>query len=126
MPLAMLSTALVKRKPIVWLVNEGGHDYRLARKWGRIVPLTAGNINPFQVDRLIVNLSQRLQMAQENDFIVVSGVALTNMLVLAIWLAKFPRANILQWAVQGSRYIKLTIDRENLYRHANNPLGPAE
>lgn len=120
------STSSVSRRPIVWLVNQGGHDYRKAARYGRVLPLTTANVNPFAVDRLLVNLSQRLSMAQEQDYLVISGLALLNALVLAIWLAKFPKANILQWSVNGSNYVKLVISAENVRRHANKPLEPAE
>lgn len=95
--------------PVVWLVNEGGHNYEGAKKFGRLMPLTRDSINPFALDRLALLVGQRLTHAKETDFILISGLALVNALVLAMWFSKFEKANILQWSTKKEQYVKLVL-----------------
>lgn len=115
------------RTPVVWLVNEGGHDgYHKAERFGRIIALTSGNVNPFALDRHLVNIGQRLSMAKENDYIALSGLAILNALVVSIMLTKFDKVNMLQWSTQKGTYVKLRLTKQALERHAFRPIGPAE
>lgn len=114
------------RQPVVWLVNEGGHVYEAAERFGRIVPLTTANVNPFGLDRLIVNLGQRLELAKENDYILISGLAILNSLVLLIWLTKFEKAKVLQWSTKKRTYVPMVIHRSAIARYALSSIKPAE
>lgn len=112
------------RAPVVWLANDGGHDYEEAKSFGTIIPLTAGSVNIFRLDRLMVNLTIRLQQAKPQDYLLISGLPLLNALIVAIMLEKFGKIRILQWANKARKYVELNLDSERIKEHSLTPLGP--
>lgn len=114
-----------KRVPVVWLVNEGGHPYEDAKRFGRIMPITTGSVNPFNPDRLMVNISTRLRVADEEDFVAISGSPILNALCVAMWLRRFRRVNILQWSHRDKEYKLLVVDAAALDRLATSEGAPA-
>lgn len=102
------------QKPVVWLVNEGGHNYDSALEFGRILPLTRASVNPFALDRMALVIGQKLVHAKSEDYILVSGLALVNALVLAMWFTKFEKANILQWSTHKGKYVRLVLHLSTL------------
>lgn len=109
-----LSVEPVKPRPTVWIVNKGGHNYGTAEKFGHLVPLTSESVNPFAIDRLLVNIGRRLTVAKEGDYILISGLPLLNALVVCKMLSKFEKVNILQWSVKKGKYVELTLWRSNV------------
>lgn len=108
-----------ERTPVVWLINLGGHDYTTAEKFGRLVPITEGTVNPFNPDRLMLNVSGKLKLASPDDHVLMSGQALLNALVLAMWTRRFPHINILIWSHRDKEYKPLTIPTATIERLAN-------
>src|SRR5258705_10616164 len=88
---------------VVWLVNKGGHDYSSLVGYGRIIPITVGAINPFNPDRLMLNIAHYLSMAREGDYVGISGVPILNALVFAMCLERFTQINLLQRSVRAGR-----------------------
>lgn len=101
-------------KPIVWLVNLGGHDYSSLETFGRIMPLTTGNVSPFGMDRQVVLIAPRLRMAKAEDYIAISGLQVLNALVLAMWFQKFEKAQLLQWSNKHGGYSTIYLSRSVL------------
>ena len=112
-------------RPTVWIVNLGGHDYSKATGFGNPVPLTAGTVNPFNLDRLLVLMAPKLALAKESDYLLISGPQALNAIVLALWLKKFSSATILQWSVRDKDYVPQHITNAALERLAENPLQMA-
>jgi len=104
------------RMPVVWITNEGGHDYKDAERFGRLMPITTGSINPFNPDRLMVMVSHRLHVAGKEDFLAISGSPLLNALALAMWLRRFGTCNVLLWSHRDKEYKHLTIQADSLDR----------
>lgn len=104
---------------VVWLVNKGGHNYAKLENFGRIIPLTTGAVNPFNPDRLMLNLGHFLRMASPEDYLAISGLPLLNALALAMWLRKFPVAHILQHSIREDDYIYLRIEEAALLQNLN-------
>lgn len=115
-----------KHSPIVWLVNEGGHNYASLEKFGRVMPLTRGSVNPFNLDRQMVHLGPRLQSASEDDYVAVSGLPILNALVMAMWLVKFPKINLLQWSMKKEEYVFIVLTRAAVEKNANETGKPAD
>jgi hypothetical protein len=113
-----MTTALAEdsRQKVVWVVNEGGHNYDPARKFGRLMPLTTGNINHFNLDRLMVTLAPRLKSAEQEDYLLISGTPILNALVVAMWLTRFPRANLLQWSAMKMDYVPIHLHVDSIER----------
>ena len=112
------------RVPVVWLTNEGGHDYKDAERYGRLMPITTGSINPFNPDRLMVMVSHRLKVADPEDFLVISGSPILNALALAMWLERFGQCNALLWSHRDKAYKHLNLSGASLKRLAMEGLQP--
>jgi hypothetical protein len=123
--IATPSTEVVVRQPVVWLVNEGGHAYTKAERFGRLLPLTQGNVNHFNLDRLMVSVGPKLQSAHEDDYLLISGSPILNGLIVSMWLAKFQKANLLQWSTRADGYVHITLHRDAVNRMANSSLDRA-
>lgn len=115
----------VVRQPVVWLVNEGGHAYTKAERFGRLLPLTQGNVNHFNLDRLMVSVGPKLQSANEEDYLLISGSPILNGLIVSMWLAKFPKVNLLQWSTRADGYVHITLHRDAVVRMATQSLDRA-
>ena len=102
---------------VVWLVNKGGHDYSSLAKWGRVIPMTTGAVNPFNPDRLMVSLAHHVSMAKMEDHIAISGLPILNALVLVLWLEKFPEARLLQWSIRADSYVYSVIKKAAVLRN---------
>lgn len=104
------------RAPVVWIANEGGHDYKDAERFGRLMPITTGSVNPFNPDRLMVMVSHRLRVAAKEDFLAISGSPMLNAVALAMWLRRFGMCNVLLWSHRDKEYKHLTIQGDSLER----------
>lgn len=108
------------RAPVVWIANEGGHDYKDAERFGRLMPITTGSINPFNPDRLMVMISHRLRVASAEDFLAVSGSPMLNSLAVAMWVVRFGVCNVLLWSHRDKEYKHLIIKEDSLRRLATS------
>ena len=95
----------------VWVVHKGFHDYTKAEKYGNLKYVTWGVINVFKMDRLIAQIKKQLDgKVQEGDYILISGYAVTNGLVMNYFLQRFPeKVKLLQWEGNRDRYKIITI-----------------
>jgi hypothetical protein len=107
-----------ERQPIVWIVNEGGHNYEDAVQYGRLFPVTEGSVNPFNVDRMMVNFLHRLRHADAEDYVLISGLPILNAIFVAMWLARFTKIRLLQWSTREEKYEYRLVERDNLVRLA--------
>ena len=104
--------------PVVWIVNLIGHNYEPAKKFGRFIALTTGNVNHFNVDRLAQNMATTLKVANEEDYLLISGSPMLNVIAVQIWLRKFPKVKLLQFSTREEQYIPRTLYADTLDRLA--------
>ncbi len=107
-----------ERQPIVWILNDGGHDYSKAERHGRMVPMTTGGINPFSPDRLMVNLASRIRNAVEEDFVISGGSPMLNSILSAMWLTRFDKIKWLVWSNKQSKYEIVTVTKGAIVKNA--------
>jgi hypothetical protein len=93
----------------VWIVNDGGHDFTDAAKYGKLVSLTTGNINVFNVDRLQCSLAKALDIYKPADFLLLTGSTIINVLAVGIVLKQHGFAQILLYNAKDRNYIPRTI-----------------
>lgn len=108
----------MERAKTVWIINKGGHPYAPAKRFGNLVPLTEGRINPFRPDRLALEASKKLVLAKQDDFLLLGGPPMLCCLVFFLWLSKFPTVNLLQWDAKEREYVVKTMDGEELQKLA--------
>lgn len=107
-----------ERKPVVWVTNWGGHPYSKAERFGRLVPLTKGTVNPFKLDRIAYGVGRLMEQAHEEDFILISGLPVVVGLIMSMWLTKFKRVKMLQWSIRLQDYEQTTLYAETVMRNA--------
>lgn len=107
--------------PTIWIANEAGHEgYGKARLLSHlhdsaIYPLTRGNVNVFQVDRLLYTLSEGVvRHVKENDRLILSGSIVISLLACQLWVETHGRCHILQWMKSRSMYVESTISRDHI------------
>lgn len=101
----------------VWIANRCGHPYEDAERFGKLEALTIGDVNPMQVDRLSWHISRGIgKYVKENDYLLVSGTNLVNMLALSLWLTRFDFCNLLIWDAKKQKYRKFTVKVDNFER----------
>ena len=54
--------------PKVWVVNQGGHVYDDAKRFGELKPVTQGRINVFSIDNLVHAVKQKLYPRKKKMF----------------------------------------------------------
>lgn len=98
-----------KRQPKVYLPNIGsGHDFSDAERFGTLVPVTEGWVNPFETGVLMRKWKVVLANSHENDYIVVTSLPIICMIGASLFVQKHGRLNLLVYSQQGS-YRKRTI-----------------
>ena len=111
---------MTDQKPTVWNVNYAGHDYdkatEIAGSDAKFSYLTEDDINPHRVDRLSKHIAVGIvKYAKKDDFILISGTPMVNVLAVWIWMIHFGECKILQWDAKQRKY-KLTTIREDSIR----------
>lgn len=93
----------------VYVSNYSGHDYKPATKYGQIIPLTVGNINPLQVDRLLFEILNILQDSTPDDYLVLSGHHVIVAIAVSILITLHGKVNLLIWNKNTNDYNVRTI-----------------
>lgn len=89
----------------VWIINDAGHDFSKAERFGALKRLTVGNINPFHLDRLARDLSVGIvQDATPDDYLLISGTPILSGLALHLWLTRHGACKVLQWDAKKQDY----------------------
>jgi len=105
--------------PTIWVANDAGHPgYEKAKDIvgpdAVVRPLTVGNVNTYQVDRLIWNLARGIvRYVRPDDYLILSGTILIPAAALLLWLTMHGKCNILQWSTKGE-YRHYTLTKEHI------------
>lgn len=91
------SSQLPETNPKVFVVNATGHPYGAAEEYGELHYLTGGFVSFDDIPKLIGTVGAFISNASPEDYILISGPPLLNMLVMQIWFAYHARINLLQW-----------------------------
>lgn len=114
----MTNTDTPERTPTVWLTNMGGHDYSKAKRFGNLVPFTIGNVNPFNFDRIMATVGPKLDLANEDDYLLISGSPIICSVIIAMWLRRFGRVRVLQWSTRKEDYVPGLLTANAVERNA--------
>ncbi len=102
-------------KPTVWLVNESGHEYTDAQKFGSIRAITVSDVNPFNVDRLLWKIAHVVtKLTKREDYLLISGTAILTGLAMSVWLKAHDQCKILQWHARERIYIESVVTRDQM------------
>ena len=108
---------MIIEAPTIWVVNEAGHDYEKAREIAgasaKFSFLTEDEINPHRVDRLSKHIARGIiRHAHPEDFVLISGTPMVNVLAVWIWMIHFKMCKVLQWDAKQRKYRLTTLDND--------------
>jgi hypothetical protein len=103
----------------VYIVNDSGHRYDIAKKVvpdAELVPMTVGNVNPTQVDRLSFELSEYIARSEKEDYLLLSGTPVLNALAGMLWILRHETCNLLIFDAKIQNYVVGIVTRSNFQR----------
>lgn len=89
----------------VFVANRGYHNYSAAERYGVLVPVTEYKVNIKSTDTLIGQIHEVLSHASSDDYLLVSGPAIVNVLCVGAWLARFGSVNLIFYDTLDGDYI---------------------
>lgn len=97
----------------VYVLNNSGHDYTDAERFGDIVFCTEGNLPKNDISALFRTLSDALAFAREEDYIVVSSLSSVCAIAAGIMADRYGKVNFLVF--ESGRYSERTVTFESYY-----------
>lgn len=96
----------------VFVCNAAGHRYSKARQYGELIFLTQGKKNIFSTDRLEAEIQDLMREydVQPNDYFLIGGNVLINILPLGYMVKKFGKVKTLFWDPLHKSYIVRDLD----------------
>lgn len=67
--------------PKVFIINDSGHDYTEAKKFGELVFLTTGTVASYDANKNYRQIVDKLKQAKQEDFILITSLASLNCIV---------------------------------------------
>jgi len=83
------------REPRVYIPNLGFHDYTKAQKWGKLVFLTRGTVDRFEVGKIARSCADAMAEAESDDYLMITSLSVINSIASGILSRRFGRVNFL-------------------------------
>lgn len=96
-------------KTKVFIPNRSCHDFSPALEFGELVYLSEGNIKRFDTSRLYRRFMPLLENSTKDDYLLVSGLTVLNLIAAFILAQKHGRLNLLLFSSNGNK--KFYIER---------------
>ena len=94
----------VKKDRRVYVSNYAGHNYTKAETYGELRFITKGYVNFSDRDRLIYDLAMKISDSRPDDYLLLSGHLIVNIVVFHLWLVKHNRCRVMSWSNRWSKY----------------------
>lgn len=111
--------------PRVMIVNSYGNPVDRASKWGEIIEITQGNLNPFAIDRLAWSISPKLNQFSAEDYLLLTGPGSGHIISTLLILNRLEAFNCLRYEASTRNYEKVIISRKEV-ESALKDLPPSE
>lgn len=102
----------------IYVTNYAGHDISKAFEYADSkiqVNITEGNVDVFNIDRLIYVIKQKLRDSKSNDFLLLCGATIINCIVFSQWLKKHKIVHLLLYQAREKTYILREITQDKMY-----------
>lgn len=96
----------------VFVTNRGGHNYRDAERFGKLVFITEGSQNRFAASVLYRAAVDALKDSNPDDYILVTSMNVLNSIVSAVFSRMHGRLNLLLF--RNGRYEARELDIDSL------------
>lgn len=94
----------VKKERRVYVTNYAGHNYTKAESYGELRFVTQGYVNFKDRDRLVYDLATKIADSRPDDYLLLSGHLIVNIVCFQLWMTKHNRCRILSWSNRWSKY----------------------
>lgn len=112
---------LGRKMPVtIWIANEAGHPgyekaLEVVKEEATLKPLTIGNVNTLNFDRLTYELARGVaRYVNEDDYLIFSGTAIIPAIALLLWVTQFGECKILQWKARDRTYQINKVSQEHV------------
>lgn len=89
----------------VWITKAAGHEFEEARVYGELKVLVSEDISPFNLDLARRTISEALSSAGPDDYLLVSGPAVLNMVAVDELAKRFGSFRLLLYHARTRKYL---------------------
>lgn len=91
--------------PTVYIVNKSFHDFSEAEKYGKLVFLSEGSMDRYEVNNMARQFESYLKDSLPTDYIVPCSLNVMNSIACAMFAVRHGTLNLLLYK-QGKGYIE--------------------
>jgi hypothetical protein len=100
--------------PTVWVSNFSGHNYSDAERFGPIRFITEGYVSLRYLDRVFDEVVKGSADTHKDDYFLLSGMNLINVLAVLVWYNKHKKIKLLIWDKKEKTYRLFELDEAHL------------
>jgi hypothetical protein len=92
----------------VFIINDSGHDFSDAARFGTLTVMTTGEIDRFNVMKMKRIFERHLLKSSPDDFILHTGPGVMSAVACACFAGRHQRLNLLLWRAEydgNDRYV---------------------
>jgi len=89
----------------VYVVNNTNHDYSKAEQYGELVYITKGKLPIFKTNTVRAMLEKGLVKFTKDDYLLISGPAIVNVMAATILYNKFDTVKFLIFDAKQQDYV---------------------
>ncbi len=94
------------------LSAQSGHDFTPAAEYGELVYITKGLVPRYKTNTIYRQVAEALSEAHEEDYLVISSLAIISSLASAFLARRFGKVNYLLF--RDGRYVERVVDIDSL------------
>lgn len=95
----------------VFVLNDTGHDYRDAERFGKVVICTDTSVDRWDISKMYVRLRECLKDASSQDYIMISSLTSLCSVAAAIMAERFGEVHFLLY--RDGKYIARDLILDN-------------
>lgn len=89
----------------VYIVNDANYDYSKAEQYGELVCVTRGKLPIFKTSTVRVMLEKGLASFTKDDYLLISGPAIVNVMAAIVLFNKFDTVKFLAFDAKQQNYV---------------------
>ncbi len=89
----------------VYVVNNANHNYSKAKQYGELVYVTKGKLPIFKTSTVRAMLEKGLVKFTKDDYLLISGPAIVNIMAATILYNKFDTVKFLVFDAKQQDYV---------------------
>jgi len=86
----------------VFIVNDSGHNFDSAKKFGELVYMSRNMIDKYRTNDMYRTFTKFLKDSEPTDYILQSGPSIMNAIACSVFAVKHGRLNLLIWRIEDA------------------------